>query len=255
MKKCYILALLLNLTLFGCSNIISPSLPKKIPVRSIYHVRTVISIEYVTENSEYKLAISPEKLQEHIDFANKLYAPAGIFLDVTKIEMNQALNNYIKTETYNLFYENTLPICYLMPQRSFELLGESSMPWMRNTGIIIAYQCPTDVVSHEIGHYFGLLHTFNTDFCSDTVHQTNIYCVHVGDPNCGNIMNYCRHNRTYLTPQQIKRAHNYLVSDRTKYILLPSEYSNKSIDTLYNEELNRIQELKKYVNKNSNIGQ
>jgi len=94
-------------------------------------------------------------------------------------------------------------------------------PFNRKTGIVVRYDNPADTLAHEIGHFLGLKHTFDSYVNVDPKlncnkeyrpHAKCKSCKGVAkDGNCSggaNVMDYCSTSSSYLNACQKRRAAN-----------------------------------------------
>tara|TARA_Y100000310_G_scaffold312653_1_gene360165 strand:- start:492 stop:1544 length:1053 start_codon:yes stop_codon:yes gene_type:complete len=109
--------------------------------------------------------------------------------------------------------------------------GLSVFPWMNNPyGIqVVRSSARKYVFAHEIGHYFGLYHTFQdpTDHVEDTPYK-KLTMDKVGtseDPNQHNIMSYPDFgvNDLFLTNEQIARVEAFLTTSRNSHVMLEED--------------------------------
>lgn len=138
-------------------------------------------------------------------------------------------------------HPDCLSIYYMLPN-SMPHAGMGSPPWNKlNTGVLIAYGERPDVLAHEIGHYFGLLHTFNDSIVSgDEVEDTPLETSMCYNPwtgavceegvlkNCHNLMNYCMHtlnHERFITDGQKERMLRFIRTSRRNHLMFSSKES------------------------------
>lgn len=118
-----------------------------------------------------------------------------------------------------------------------------------NMGIRINGLCPSNyLLAHEVGHYFGLLHTFQLD--GDEVDDTPfgpISPMLLGtelDPNCDNIMTYSSHiDNQYFTKGQFNRMKKFIIGFRSQelYQKIPERcFGYENIKIIYKSALKKI---------------
>lgn len=188
-----------------------------------YHVRVRIVIEtYSVIIANNKLAtlfaISPSDVQYELNLASELFSEIGIKFEVTEYVFKQYDPDYYTYYDDATRYPQCLSIYYMLPN-AFPLAGLSSSPWkVFNKGIFISSSRNIWTTAHEIGHYFGLHHTFAEDFCSDTKEQLD-ECSKENSDNCKNIMNYCSHSPKLITCEQLERMETTLRHFRQEEII------------------------------------
>lgn len=110
-----------------------------------------------------------------------------------------------------------------------DCLGKSSFPWVVHSNGIVVYgaNLTNTTFAHEIGHYFGLLHTFEkdwaqgnlvyNDYVDDTLSPTEYATLYPGDDYCNynNLMNYHVCDVDFITHGQIERMRWFLMTSRT----------------------------------------
>lgn len=164
-------------------------------------------------------ARTPEDVRRDLDNAEKIYEKIGIKFHITEVSFKEMNPNLLEHFIRANMHPDQMTVVYMLPN-SFSWDGYSSAPWeMVNRGIVVHYLADEWTVAHEIGHYFGLLHTFNEDFADDTSEQTMRYCTgkERSTPNCHNIMNYCDHEPKHITSDQLNRFKRFLRAKRMNH--------------------------------------
>lgn len=157
--------------------------------------------------------------------AEALYKDVSLKFHISEVSFKEWQPNVIHHFLQANVHDGVMTIVYMLPN-SFPHDGYSSAPWERfNRGIVVNYLADEWTVAHEIGHYFGLLHTFANfpegDFVSDTAEQDTKFCAGElnSTPNCRNIMQYCNHGPKELTPGQIERMQRFLRAKRLDHLV------------------------------------
>lgn len=243
--KPFLFILSLCVFLQGCSLAIhliadAPTDNKKFPIKDVYYIRTRIVLEqkitpFLGQNL-VQTSTNAKRIQEEIKTLEYIYKDMGIKLYVERCDTIKQLftrNDYFK-DSEN--YKDFLSIYYRLPGGPPELEdfeGMADFPWyklFKNYSVIILnFNRDNSCLSHEIGHIFGLIHTFEyDDLCDDTPTQ-KYPCMLKHSANCGNIMNYCIHWPKYLTKDQIKRANLFLHTKKSN-LVIPNEKFEKELN-------------------------
>ena len=137
--------------------------------------------------------LDPDRLGEILDSANVYFAPAGIqfyscgqtrfinenFLyDFDRGLYQDSLQARTTDNAINVFFINKV-----LNNASF-ICGYANFPWSDDTHVVVENRCAVNgsTFSHELGHYFGLLHTHETANGIEVVERTN--CLFAGDELC-----------------------------------------------------------------------
>ncbi len=193
-----------------------------------YFIRTRIVIEFQSEKVEgeehaYSIAYAanPTNVMLAIKHAEELYAELGIFIDIAEIVFRPMKSEFSTLVKDANAHPNYLSIYYMLSQ-DVGFYGLSGAPWEHviSYGVYLSYGHDEWTFAHELGHYFGLLHTFDDDFIEDTPKQEDHPCEEddVSKPNCMNIMNYCKHLPKAVTPGQLERMKLFLRAKRHNQI-------------------------------------
>ena len=210
----------------------------------------------INEDGEIQLHIySPvtmDEIIEDIEYAEAIYEEMGLKFKITSVSaiMSEIVADSDDEFSYELARRtifNTYRDNYMFLQQAREhtdaisvfyalsigdgISGLSTFPWMNNPyGIQIARASARKYVfAHEIGHYFGLYHTFQdpTDYVEDTPYK-ELTMEKVGtpeDPNQFNVMSYpdMGINDLFLTNDQIARVKTYLTTSRDSHVILEED--------------------------------
>lgn len=124
--------------------------------------------------------------------------------------------------TMNIYYTNK------RIDSNGKLAGISSFPWEKiNSGILlVAPLIGESTLAHEVGHYFGLLHTFSEDYVSDTPSPSEFDSIYAYYPN---IMNYHVLGVDFATKGQMKRMLYYVNNHRKNVIIRTDPVDNTTV--------------------------
>lgn len=208
-----------------------------------------------------------------ISTMNDRYAPLGIefylcgavtYIDRTDLwdfdsSEESELTPFLVPNTINIFFARDV-----ISSSGRNVCGYSNFPWYSDDFILMASGCTANgaTLSHELGHYFGLLHThspgelvnrincsFAGDECCDTPadptlddNNVNQNCDYIGTetdfngdpytPQVENIMSYAPSQcRNAFTNDQRNRARYYAANDRNYFSCnVSSVEENQMID-------------------------
>ncbi len=197
-----------------------------------YHLRTRIIIEMASMPVEQDgksvlvsaFGASADYIMEGLENAEKIYKDLNINFVVDEIIYHRYTGEFKEHIPDALQHVDSLSIYYMLPNEA-PFAGLSSVPWesLFKQGIYLSSGHDKWTLAHELGHYFGLFHTFDEDYIEETAPQKNKRCETKDPdqlPNCRNIMNYCRHLPKMITPQQIDRMKRFLRSKRMGQIIM-----------------------------------
>jgi hypothetical protein len=150
------------------------------PALSEYYIRTRIVVEYiasaVTDDEGEEIGTfmifgeHSDTILKELEFAEKIFAEAHIKFHITKVEFQEYGVSDEELFLDAAKYPNHLTLYFRLPRIGEEFEGLSGGPYegIASHGILLSFYRMPWTVAHEIGHYFGLLHTFREDYCADT---------------------------------------------------------------------------------------
>lgn len=184
------------------------------PMRNVYYLRTRIIIEKTPFSGVMNCyGTTQADIQRDIAVAEQVYETIGLKLVVEStsfVEYSYSVDHCYQDASK---YPECLSIYYVLPKDFRRLAGEARPPWYNSSyGVILFQERDSYTLSHELGHYLGLHHTFLEDYCDDTEPQQIPSCFETPAPmeNCRNVMSYCCHEPQFLTCDQLSRALSYL---------------------------------------------
>ena len=197
-----------------------------------YFVKTKIIIE----TSQFKgtngsnvtwLARTQEEIKEDLKIAENIFSDIPIKFVVKEITYREIQNNIHDFRNS----PDMMTIFYFLPSqceaRRCNFAGYSSPPWAKPfNAIFITCNATKWTVAHEIGHYFGLIHTFEEDYINGTESQEIFPCQKENSPNCHNIMNYCEHEPKIITQNQITRFRRFLRASRYECLVTDGQIND-----------------------------
>lgn len=156
-----------------------------------------IVVHIVMDNSP-AAGIAEAKIQENVDSLNKNFAPICVSFEICEFRyISNSYYNTIKNENWkemqilynvkkriNIYYVDAINLPSAGPCGFAELGGITDLD---KEGIAIkkTANCTGSIsktLSHEMGHYFGLSHTFETGGGAELANGTN--CATAGDHIC-----------------------------------------------------------------------
>lgn len=231
-----------------------------------------IHFDIIDQNNEEVIVgcVNSDKLQEEFLRLNEKFSPINLEFVVNRIiplnskiyfqnneDFNECLEEKISEHldrNTDIFSEITANsnknICSLFFQFTInnKFSGLSKLPyWEKSKGILIAGpRLSINLLSHEFGHYYGLLHTFHPDgdFIADTVDGpvNPLFIGTIKDPNINNIMTYSLTDEDRcFTKGQYEMMKKFMISFRNEEL-----YSKKPTSYIKTEELS--QNLNQVIN-------
>jgi len=202
-----------------------------------YHIYTPVSINDIIEDVEYA-----ESVYDSLNLKFQISSVSAIIIKIDVDNDEDFSFELAKRVIYNTYEDNhmfllessnnidSISVFYTISIGD-GISGLSIFPWNKNPyGIqIVRNAARKYVFAHEIGHYFGLYHTFHdpTDLVEDTPYK-NLTMDEVGtdkDPNQYNIMSYpnASSDNLYLTRDQIARVKAFLTISRNSHVILEED--------------------------------
>jgi hypothetical protein len=221
----------------------SQETPAEVPFKDLPELYTYgITVRVIIEGQPIVLTKNGEKtetvwwarsisdVQRDLKHTEELYRDVPIQLVVKEVTFKHYTADYITQMFESNDRTGVLTIFYMLP-KSFPYDGLSSGPWETfNRGILIDYRADEWTLAHELGHFFGLLHTFEeNDYVDDTPPEkpdTNKMCIGPSNStntcaNCKNIMAYCNHTPKHITRGQIDRFKRFFRAKRQEFLERP----------------------------------
>jgi hypothetical protein len=246
--------------------------------------RTFMIAVHIIRSTTGTLGISEGDVLDAIEIMNTLYEPANIqfeicspinyiddntYLETTTIEGQNLVSNYNLPNFINIYF-----IPKVLNPSGEALCGNASLPnnFTTNRRIFVANSCAKNgsTLSHEMGHFFGLLHTHSTTGGLEYVERINCqtrgdgFCDTPADPELGsdnvlncqyiggeydpvgvrympdpsNLMSYAPKScRTRFTPQQFAYM-NLISKDDNNYLSEACDLADLSLATSMPDVIN-----------------
>ncbi len=223
---------------------------ERMPEQKTYYIQTKIVIEGLPVKIRHDDEIikktwwarQPDEVMRDLAHAEEAFSDVAIKFQIIEIKYKESNPDIRLNFQEARSNPGVMTINYMLPKITGGFDGLSTMPWdYDNIGISMAYLASEYILAHEIGHYFGLLHTFHRDeyygdYVDDTTWQDFPFCTGEPEqvPNCHNLMNYCEHNPTTMTRGQTERVRRFLRAKRANHITRERQglYENGKIPPL-----------------------
>lgn len=207
----------------------NPEINTEMPERSLYWIQTRIVIEVSTFDGDCELklyAANSESILNEFKIAEQMFDDIGLRFQINQVVFVPVLYDIESIFKDASLYPNYMSVYYPLLSSSFSMVsGVGNLPWNDSSsdGIIVTMLRSKTTLAHEIGHYFGLLHTFEEDYCDDTPEQLFLECIDYDSEedinvNCRNLMNYCTHDSRFVTKDQLERMKRFLRTSRKSII-------------------------------------
>lgn len=199
--------------------------------RITYYIRTRIVLEYVVSGTEDNPTIDFAKLPDEIDqdlaFTNNLLSEADIQLvadtrELVYLDGAHDTSFFLREDAR--CYDDRITIYYLFPRpecftffgRNGYMMGFAPLPWMTEYGHGIAIYGKLSnpaTLAHEVGHAFGLQHSFQAGNPVPDVEGGQ-------NPDYHNVMNYTNSQNVNFTAGQLDLMFCIMVTHYHKMIIL-----------------------------------
>ena len=179
--------------------------------------RAVIHADVLVEREGKLLAAQRSRIAQDIEQAEVLYQKLNIEVDwqFHTIPADVRVSDTSLRELARARGREVLTIFYVFPFRVGNMglggsmnQGISAWPWEEFRDGIVIFGCVAspDCLAHELGHWLGLLHTFEQD---DLVADTQW----APQSSTQNIMDYSNENRSVVTQGQLDRMWGFLCTE------------------------------------------
>jgi hypothetical protein len=217
---------------FGCTTpqMRVESVPKPdIEYKQTFHIRTKLFIECQKDGDNLILCRDMNLIEQDFQEIQKIYGDLDWVYHVEvrfiPVDWSKTQNDYFE-EAYRC-NNNSLCVYYVFSRKPAFIpffkpktinMGSGTIPKysVGKQGVAVVGDIGVSdrtTLAHEVGHYFGLEHTFNKggDGIEDTL-DTN-------DPEYSNVMNYSTQTEQHATPGQMDQMFITLVTERKNHII------------------------------------
>lgn len=169
-------------------------------------------IAYIVKDSLGQPNITEQDILDAIDSTNKDFAPICLSFEICEFIYvnNFQYDNFEKPkdepEMMTLYYKpQIINMYFVMDIVNEPQCGYAYMPTGPDLVVIKKTCIPGLVISHELGHFFGLYHTFENGFGQEFANESN--CLTAGDLLCdteadpqGSVDGACNYTGPYFDP-------------------------------------------------------
>lgn len=206
--------------------------------------RCQLRLVVVHEDDDYDRSQKYTDIENQVAFLHNAFTDTDLTFDILPIDhisskslfkasfldylvFQQIANfRYLTRGEMTVFYVSNIDFKNIL--NGSEISGISSPPCLPvgfQQGVLIERHKPKDTLAHEIGHMWGLPHSWNFKFLYPDVKTEDIDDGH-SDP-C-NIMNYSNHfyrineeGNAYLRPSQIRTINSHILSPQRMLCIKP----------------------------------
>lgn len=213
----------------GCASRFGLSSSSRVVLPSSSFDKIVVRTRIIIECDENMK--SPAKdfddIMRDIKFAESIFGDLNLRIDI--VEITRTSDKRTWEECFDLDahkYDNYMSIYYIkdkivLDQETF--IGIANFPWNPSRkGIVVCGAAGRATLAHEIGHYFGLRHTFDgAEDITDTLSPEQYSRVYPGLSYrfYSNLMNYrYSDNGVEVTPKQIDKMKRFAMESRADII-------------------------------------
>lgn len=189
---------------------------------------------YIERDKDGNYARSVEDIVKDFDKAEEFFSPIMLsfpVVDVIAIDVEKEKPTQRDYKHNANFYNQYICVYYFFGHKYVTVTGLSSFPWDKNPyGIIVnGEHADHFTLSHELGHYFGLYHTFEkNDYVRDTCSRDEWELIGNGEDysSYDNLMNYSDFKNAHLTLGQLERVKFFIKTMRSSTLIRSEAVEN-----------------------------